>query len=451
MKTNAKHLECDLNELLSEFGKDFSELSFCERAEGENISFDITFGSASRSFSYPFRYSDPIEKKRFEKRYAKLSLYKFLSDTLSVRLPWGALTGVRPTKLARQNMDVFPDFFTRDMFVSQKKTDLVARIMRVQDVYSSGEYGAAHLFVSVPLCPSRCSYCSFISCEISKEKRVNEYIDALVEEIGRAKKLFPEYKTVYVGGGTPVALSDEDFERVLAAIGAFNGEYTVEAGRPDVITENKLRIMKRYGVTRVCVNPQTFSDKTLSLIGRKHTSKDILEKYALVSRFGFSVNMDLIAGLPEETFDDFVSSLETTLSLDPDNITVHTLALKAGSKLKESTGRVGGEVVSKMVDYAHDALASCGYEPYYLYRQKYMAENLENTGYCKKGTACVYNIDVMEETANVVACGANAISKSVSGGGKKIVRLGSPKDIASYLVRVKEISDEKSILFGQNG
>ena len=377
--TNAPHLNCDLNELISEFGTDLSELSFCENANGDQLLFDISFKGKSNRFSYPFPYTDAIEKKRYEKRFAKLSLYKFLSDALSVDLPWGALTGVRPTKLARQNIGSFPEFFTRDMLVSEKKTELVAKILETQKDLISRDPRTAHLFVSVPLCPSRCSYCSFISCEISKEKRVNEYIDALIEEIARAKKLFPSYKTVYVGGGTPVALSDEDFERLLAAIGAFGGEYTVEAGRPDVITESKLKIMKRYFVTRVCVNPQTFSDKTLALIGRKHSAKDVLDKYALVSSYGFSVNMDLIAGLPEETFDDFRRSLDVAVSLDPDNITVHTLALKAGSKLKESVSRVGGQTVSEMVDHAHAVLQAKGYEPYYLYRQKYMAENLENT------------------------------------------------------------------------
>lgn len=454
MKTNSLHLVPDLNELLNEFGEDFSELSFCEGQKSGEITFETEFRGEKRSDVYPFSYTDAIEKKRYEKRYAKMSLYKFLSETLGKSLPWGALTGVRPTKLARQNFENLDGFFKNEMFVSEKKTELVKKILSVQDGVISKDNGAAHLFVSVPLCPSRCSYCSFISCEISKEKQVNEYIAALIDEIAHAKTLFSEYKSVYIGGGTPVAVTDTDFEKILSAVGKFDGEYTVEAGRPDAITEKKLDIMKRYGVTRVCVNPQTFCDKTLALIGRKHTAKDIFDSFALVRSAGFSVNMDLIAGLPQETFEDFKYSLDTAISLDPENITVHTLALKSGSKLKESVDRIGGKVVSDMVDYAHDALDFAGYSPYYLYRQKYMAENLENTGYCKRGCECVYNIDIMEETANVVACGANAISKCVfksDGGAEKIKRLGEPKDISAYLTRIDEIKAEKEKLFTQNG
>ena len=205
--------------------------------------------------------------------------------------------------------------------------------------------------------------------------------------------------------------------------------------------------MKRYGVTRVCVNPQTFSDKTLALIGRKHTAKEVVDKYHLVKSYGFLVNNDLIAGLPEETFDDFKFSVDKTISLDPENVTVHTLALKSGSKLKEKTERLDGALVSQMVDYAQSALLKAVYEPYYLYRQKYMAGNLENVGFSKSGTECVYNIDIMEEYASVIACGANAISKRVKDGGKSIERLGAPKNIPSYLLRVDELIEKKSELF----
>ena len=447
MKTDCIHLLSDLNELLSEFGNEFSELVFCEERLSGKIAFKIEFNGETRSFVYDFPFKEPIEVKRYEKRYAKLALYDFLSDILKTELPWGALTGVRPTKLARQNAENFRDFFVNDMRVSKKKTELVAKILKTQDRFFSDNKERAHLFVSIPLCPSRCSYCSFISCEIKKEKRVNEYIGGLIKEIDCAKKLFGDYKTVYVGGGTPVALKTEDFERILSAIGVFCGEYTVEAGRPDAITEEKLAVMKRFGVTRVCVNPQTFCDRTLSLIGRNHTARDVIEKFALVRSYGFSINMDLIAGLPEETFSDFKNSLDTAISLSPENITVHTLCLKSGSKLKESVERVGGNVVSDMIDYAHETLSACGYDPYYLYRQKYMAENLENTGYSKRGYECVYNIDVMEETANIVACGANAISKAIRENGAKIARLGAPKDIASYLKRLDEIISEKEKLF----
>ena len=449
MKTEAVHLIPDLNELLNEFGRDFSELVFNEQRNESNIVFSVEFEGEKKFYEYPFEFTDPILIKRYEKRYAKLSLYKFLSGKLNIDLPWGALTGVRPTKLARQTGAGFKDFFLNDMFVSEKKTELVSKILKKQEGLISRCGESTHLFICVPLCPTRCSYCSFISCEISKEKRVNEYIDGLIKEIEHAKTLRKNFKAVYIGGGTPVALDNKNFERLLSAIGTFNGEYTVEAGRPDAIDEEKLSLMKKHNVTRVCVNPQTFNDKTLELIDRKHTAKEVFEKFSLVRSYGFSINMDLIAGLPEENFCDFKNSLDLAISLRPENVTVHTLSLKSGSKLKESVLNFGGSGVSQMVDYAHETLFSAGYEPYYLYRQKYMTENLENTGYCRSGYECVYNIDVMEETANIVACGANAISKAVFSGGEKIKRLGEPKDIASYLKRLDQIMREKEKLFKQ--
>ncbi|HBK02626.1 MAG TPA: coproporphyrinogen dehydrogenase HemZ, partial [Clostridiales bacterium] len=242
-------------------------------------------------------------------------------------------------------------------------------------------------------------------------------------------------------------LKTEHFAAVLDAIGKQNIEYTVEAGRPDCITEEKLKLMKEYGVTRVCVNPQTFSDKTLALIGRKHTAQETIDKYFLTKSYGFDVNMDLIAGLPEETFFDFKASLDKAIELSPENITVHTLCLKKGSKLKESMDRLTGEEVPKMVDYAHIALHSASYSPYYLYRQKYMAANLENTGYAKAGKECIYNIDIMEEIASILACGANAVGKRLFSTENRIERLGEPKDIKTYLNKLDKIIEEKNQLF----
>lgn len=447
MQTNAEHLTKDLNELLNEFGRDFSELVFVERFKNNGISFDISYLGIQKSYSFPFHYENEREISRFEKRYAKLAVYNALTEILGETLPWGALTGIRPTKLARGQGPKWRSFFTDLMCVSEKKTALTEKILEVQKPYIDGVGEVYDLFVSIPLCPTRCEYCSFISEEIGKEKAVNEYIEALIREIECAKALNKPFRSVYVGGGTPVALSDEDFEKVLSAIGKQTVEYTVEAGRPDAITEKKLEIMKRYGVTRVCVNPQTFSDKTLDLIGRKHTAKEVIDKYHLVKSYGFLVNNDLIAGLPEETFDDFKHSLDTAISLSPENITVHTLALKSGSKLKERTDRLDGALVSKMIDYSQSALNKADYEPYYLYRQKYMAGNLENVGYSKRGFECVYNIDIMEEFASIIACGANAITKLVKDGGKTIERLGAPKNISAYLLRLDEIIEKKSELF----
>ena len=240
-------------------------------------------------------------------------------------------------------------------------------------------------------------------------------------------------------------------EKVLKAIGSVNCEYTVEAGRPDCIERETLELLKKYGVTRICVNPQTFNDKTLKIIGRKHTADDIKEKFALAKEFGFDVNMDLIAGLNGETLDDFKYSIDQAIELNPDNITVHTLALKKGSKLKETTERLAEGEISKMIDYSVYRLINSGYNPYYMYRQKYMAGNLENTGYTKKGKACVYNVDVMEEITDNLACGANAVTKKLIIAENRIERYGAPKDVKTYIDKIEKIVEEKNKFFLNNG
>lgn len=395
-----------------------------------------------------------LVEKRLKIRFAKLSLYKSISAVTGEKMPWGALTGIRPTKLAYQQIEEtgeFEDFFTSVMKVSEEKTKLIGEILKTQEgIYDKNGEDTA-LFISIPFCPSRCEYCSFISTEIGKsEHLIAPYTDALLKELKEVKPLIKNLKSVYIGGGTPVSIGCKQLERVLVGVREIIGEkkveFTVEAGRPDVINGENLALMKKYGVTRICVNPQTFNDKTLEIIGRKHTSKDTLEKYALAKGM-FDINMDLIAGLTGESFSDFKYSLDKTLELNPEDITVHTLALKAGSKLKEKTERLSGGDVGRMVDYAHKTLTEKGYFPYYLYRQKYMAGNLENTGYCKKDKASVYNVAVMEETSDNVAVGANAISKRVFKSEGRIERYGSPKDIATYIAKVDKIIEDKNKLF----
>ncbi len=393
-----------------------------------------------------------LESKRLTKRYAKLSLYKALARLTGKDLPWGSLTGIRPTKLAYQQLDKtgeFESFFVDTMKVSEEKTALVKSIINAQDGVYKKDDDNTDFFVFIPFCPSRCKYCSFISADIkSAQKRVDEYIDTLVFEINESKKYIKKLRSIYIGGGTPVALSDEQLERVLCALDDISGgvEYTVEAGRPDAITQSNLNILKRHGVTRICINPQTFSDKTLELLGRNHTASQVEDSFKLAKN-DFIVNMDLIAGLTGETFNDFKASVDKAIELAPDNITVHTLCIKKGSYLAQTEQRLTGEQVADMVDYARQALIKNGYEPYYLYRQKYMAGNLENVGYAKEGKACVYNINVMEEISSTVACGANAISKRVYNGGERIERSASPKDVPTYIASINKILDKKVKLF----
>ena len=278
---------------------------------------------------------------------------------------------------------------------------------------------------------------------------MEEYVPALIREINESAKHVKNLRSIYVGGGTPVALSDENLDRVLSAIDDINSgvEFTVEAGRPDAITREKLDILKAHGVTRISVNPQTFNDETLKRIGRNHTGADVIHAFEL-AKHDFSVNMDLIAGLPEETSEIFKSSLEKTIALNPDNITVHTLCVKKGSRLAEITNGLSAGDCEACVEFAHERLNESGYRAYYLYRQKYMAGNLENVGYAKRGKECVFNIDTMEEIANVVACGANAISKRVKNMGERIERDAAPKDVKTYLNKLDEIVRKKEEFFG---
>lgn len=396
--------------------------------------------------------NDQIEMKRLVKRYAKLSLYKALSRLLNVQLPWGALTGIRPTKLAYTQLEKtneFKDFFIDTMKVSEEKTSLIENIIKTQDGIYKKDDDNTDFFVFIPFCPSRCKYCSFISADIKNSRKyVDQYIDTLIDEINYSKQFIKKLRSIYIGGGTPVSLSDEQLERVLCALDDINTgvEFTVEAGRPDCITESNLEILKKHKVTRICINPQTFLDKTLVELGRNHTSQDVIEKFNL-AKDKFIINMDLIAGLTGESVQDFMSSIDKAIALSPDNITVHTLCIKKGSTLAQTQSRLSGKDVADMVDYAQKRLMENGYNPYYLYRQKYMAGNLENVGYAKQGKACVYNVNVMEEISSTVACGANAISKRVYNGGERIERSASPKDILTYLGKIEKIKQEKAKLF----
>ena len=410
----------------------------------------IKIGDKEFFYKKQISASDEIEKKRFTKRYAKLALYKSLCEYLGQSLVWGALTGIRPVKYAYSMGENWREIMAEEMMVDESKLDVIGRIIEEQRPVYQLKENNCDLFVSIPFCPSRCLYCSFLSNEIGKEKQLDGYIDALVKEIESAKPLVKNLRSVYVGGGTPVSLPLNLLEKVLKAIGKVDCEYTVEAGRPDCIERETLELLKEYGVTRICLNPQTFNDKTLKIIGRKHTAQDILDKYELAKEFGFSVNMDLIAGLNGESFEDFKYSVDTAISLDPDNITVHTLSLKKGSKLKETTERLAEGEIAKMIDYSVYKLINNGYNPYYMYRQKYMAGNLENTGYSKKGKACVYNVDVMEEITDNLACGANGVSKKLFISENRIERYGAPKDIKTYVEKIDKIIEDKNKFFLTN-
>ena len=456
LNTNLAFAENELNEVIRLFPQAESlkiTHTFTE-TEGKYSNLVLLNGKAYAFCNLSHNPQTEILKKRLIKRYAKLALYRALSSYFGISLPWGALTGIRPTRLAYTEMAEhgdFEEFFTDVMKVSKEKTELTRAVIESQKNYYDLNPDNTDFFVFIPFCPTRCKYCSFITQDLrSSSGLMEEYTEALVREIRESAGFVKKLRSIYVGGGTPVALSNENLIKVLSALAEINTgvEFTVEAGRPDRITKENLKILKDFGVTRVCVNPQTFSDETLKRIGRNHTAAETIEKF-LLAKENFVTNMDFIAGLEGETEEVFAGSINKAIELAPDDITVHTLCIKRGSYLAEETDRIECGEIEKMVNFAEKALSFAGYNPYYLYRQKYMAGNLENVGYALKGKECVYNIDTMEEISSTVACGAGAISKRVDFSGGRIERFAAPKDVKSYLAGEGERLAGKRAFFGE--
>lgn len=451
LKTNSEYLRPEIMDVLRAFGseeEDFDHYFSCASGKFLNV---IEYNGGFYDFEEEFEAEDELLFRRLAKRSCKLAFYKVLSKAKNINLPWGALTGIRPTKMAYAELAAGKDFkpLFEKLCVIAPNISLIERVLAAQKpLYQKG---GQDLYISLPFCPTKCEYCSFITAPIEKTRAyVEKYIERLVREIASVKPILKNLRSVYVGGGTPFVLSTEQLTPVYAAINEIlpkKVEYTVEAGRPDVFTDEKLKLSKEYGVTRICVNPQSFNDKTLEAIGRKHTAAQTLTAYEMAKKYGFDINIDLIAGLAEETVTDFEKSLDTAISLNPENITVHTLSLKAGAKLKENVKRLNVAGIADMIALSREKLTKAGYEPYYLYRQKYQAGGLENVGWTKPEKACVYNIDTMEEISDNVAVGANAISKRYFGEEERIERYASPKDIPTYIEKTEKIIEERSKLF----
>ncbi len=396
--------------------------------------------------------------KRLERRFAKLRLYEILSEKYGQSMPWGALTGIRPTKLAYTKQENGGDFVAlfRQMHVCEENIRLVEAVLKTQEGIYEKRDGNTDFFVSLPFCPSKCAYCSFITAPIDKTRHfLPAYLDCLDKEIAAAAESVKTLRSIYIGGGTPFALDTPHLRRVLEAVHPIANavpqvEYTVEAGRPDVFSEEKLALLKAFGVNRICINPQTFSDETLQKIGRRHTVADVYRAFDLSAKYGFTINLDLIAGLEGETPEGFQKGVESAVQTGAENITVHCLSLKSGAKLKEEISYLENDFVSDMVASSRRILTEAGYEPYYLYRQKYQVGNNENIGWTKAGKACVYNIDIMEEITSNLAVGANAVSKKVEQGGEKISRFASQKDLKTYLEKIDQIIENKRKFFEES-
>ena len=454
--TDCAFLENELLDVVRLFKRRPETLAHSFRFE-EGVFFNaFTVDGQTFSFKDEGQVCDELQFKRLERRFAKLRLYEILSNLYNEKMPWGALTGIRPTKLAYMELEQgrpFEELFRR-MQVQEENIRLVGDILRAQKGIYEKKDGNTDLFVSIPFCPTKCAYCSFITAPIDKTRHfLPAYLDALEKELSSISDSVGNLRSVYIGGGTPFALEADELERVLKAIDPLYRaytparEYTVEAGRPDVFTEDKLSLLKDYGVTRICINPQSFSDDTLQKIGRKHTSADVYRAFEMSAKFGFDVNVDLIAGLTDETPAVFTESVKKAVETGADNVTVHCLSLKSGAKLKEETDYLENDFISTLVASSREILSQNGYEPYYMYRQKYQVGNNENVGWTKPNKACVYNVDIMEETADNLAVGANAVSKRVFTEKGLITRFASQKDLKTYIENVDTIVEKRREFF----
>lgn len=441
-----------------------------------------------------------VEDRKLRKRYVNLKIYACLSEVTGKKLAWGIMTGVRPTKpmmnlmedgmtdeevmaWMQENYHVTDEKAHLGLSVAKKEKELLEQL-DYKDGYS--------LYVGIPFCPTTCSYCSFTSYPIAEWKeRVDEYLDAVCKELTfiAGKSQDKKLNTIYIGGGTPTTLEPEQLDRLLTHLETHFSyadlkEITVEAGRPDSITREKLEVLKAHNIGRISINPQTMQQKTLDIIGRKHTVEDIRRVYAMAREIGFdNINMDLIAGLPEETVEDMRDTLEQIKKMAPDSLTVHALAMKRASRMTQEQKRKARDVremqtcqgteqenltkdadkaetastLSQMIELASNYAKQMDLEPYYLYRQKNIAGNFENVGYAKVDKAGIYNILIMEEKQSIIAVGAGASTKVVvpddkvmidpkTGNPKKIVRAENVRDIQQYISRIDEMIERKGEL-----
>lgn len=394
-------------------------------------------------------------------RNMELAVFGVLTEILSIRPKWGVLTGIRPVKLAMQLHDMglseeeIRKKLKEERLVSDEKLDLLLTTMEHElEIRASSRPNSVSLYISIPFCPSRCSYCTFTSHSVEKAaKLIPQYVELLCDELKDIAVLIDEIglhlETVYMGGGTPTVLTAKQLDRVLSTVNeSFDmtgvREVTVEAGRPDTITAEKLAVLKKNGVGRISINPQTMDDEVLAAIGRKHTAEDVKNAFALAKTFGFdSINMDLISGLPGDNMEKFRKTIAEVIAMNPDNITLHTLTVKHGANLAPMAQSVFAATADAMNEYAYGEFAKAGYFPYYLYRQKGTVDNLENVGFCKPGKEGIYNIFIMDETHTVLSAGAGGVTKMKAPYDKKIERIFNFKYPYEYIERFELMNERK--------
>lgn len=441
----------------------------CIRVDVENTGDGFRASATLDSFAYTHflpceATATALIQKKIEKRAVKIAVFRVCRQAYATKTPWGSLTGIRPTKLYRELTaagENAEDAFLHTFDVSTEKTALAREICRVQQPFvDSAKANDIDIYIGIPFCKTRCLYCSFAAELAGDGKKLEVYLKILHQDVrsGAALLALGNYhvRSIYFGGGTPTVLSATQLDALLTTATDVYGdlskmECTVEAGRPDTITEEKLVVLKAHGVSRISINPQTMNDETLRRVGRTHTAKDIEDTVQLARRVGFSsINMDLIAGLPGETRTDFLQSLRRIAALSPENLTVHSLAIKRSSMLKahmEEYELATPKEVDGMIAAGYEAARCMGLLPYYMYRQKYMSGNLENVGYALPDKVCAYNIDMMEETTSILAHGAGAMSKRVFANEQRIERIPNPKDISTYCEKLPRLIEERTHLF----
>ncbi len=400
--------------------------------------------------------------RREIKRALGLCAALALKTARNIPLDWGILTGVRPAKLVSEawnegyDTDEIRDIFGRKYLVSPKKLELMIRVAEQERNIVENGIGKISIYIGIPFCPTRCLYCSFTSYPLERYKsRVDEYIDALIKEMGfvSAYAAGNEVESLYIGGGTPTSLTEEQLERLLCAVEKYlkiPAEFTVEAGRPDTVTLEKLRILKEHNVSRISINPQTLNDGTLRLIGREHTSAQFFEAFELARKAGHEhINTDIILGLPGEKEREVTNTMKGLEELSPESITVHTLAVKRASRLKEtleSYDMADYALMERLLNIAGEYTEKMGMIPYYMYRQKNMAGNFENVGWCREGCQCIYNVAIMEEKQSIIALGAGGSTKTVDPRTNRIERIFNVKSVDDYITRIDEMLERKKAL-----
>jgi oxygen-independent coproporphyrinogen-3 oxidase len=455
-------------------GKEYEDTNIaisCIRMEFDSNRIDIIItDNTGKIYNSYDDTPDPIDDKATYKNVVKRLLYQMLSTISKKELPWGILTGIRPTKLVYEmlengyNEEAIYKRMEQEYLCSKDKVDTSIIIAnREIELLNELDYRNGYsLYIGIPFCPSTCLYCSFPSFSMERYgELVSSYLDALEKEIKYGSTCFPNKKltTVYLGGGTPTTLEAAQLDRLLGLIRehydfTYVREFCVEAGRPDSITKEKLEVLKKWGVDRISINPQTMQQRTLDLIGRRHTVEQICEAFYLARNTGHeNINMDIIIGLPGETPEDVADTLSKINMLNPDSLTVHTLAIKRAARLKAEKENFKGlkaENVPRMLKLSMKFAEDNNYLPYYLYRQKNMADNLENIGYARNGKEGLYNILIMEEKQTILALGAGAMSKFVFHDRKRIERVDNVKNLKDYISRTDEMIRRKKDFLSMN-